>query len=86
MPCRISWHRSGSRGGRLVLRTVEASHVMIDDALELDGQGGLGDGKLSIKSDGGALGLDIILEVRGGVRGAGFAGLDLNLCGLEFQL
>lgn len=86
MPFVVSRYRGGGRGGRLVFRTVEASHVVIDDALELDGHGGLGDGKLSIESDGGALGLDIVLEVRGGVRGAGLAGLDFDLCSLEFQL
>lgn len=59
---------------------------MVEDALEADGEGSLGHGKLSIESEGCALGLDIVLEIRSGVRSTGLARLDLDLCGLEGQL
>lgn len=55
----------GSRGfGRLVLASVETGHLVVDDALELDDEGGLlGNGELIVKGDGGALGLGIVGDV-----------------------
>lgn len=63
MPLVVPWYRGSGGCSRLVLGAIEAGHVMVENALELDGEGGLGDGKLSIESKSRALSLDIILEV-----------------------
>lgn len=66
MPFVVEGNR-GSGGGasnRLVLGAVETSHVIVDGALELDGDRGLArNRKLLVKGDGSTLGLFIVGEV-----------------------
>ena len=46
---------SGSRDHRFVLGSIETSHVMVDDAVKVDSESGLGDGQLRVKGDDGPL-------------------------------
>lgn len=59
---------------------------MVDDAVKVDGDGGLGDGQLSVKGDGGPLRPGVVGDLGGAPCAAGLARLGRDLDIPEVQL
>lgn len=88
VPLIVAGDRVGRSDDGLVLASVEASHVVVDDTLERNDDGSLlGDGDILVKGNGGALSGLIVGDVGGlpALSGLGVIDRDLGLGNLELD-